>query len=226
MHTVFVTGTDTGVGKTLVSAALVTYWAKQGFKSIGFKPVAAGAEWKNAMLQNEDAEALMAASNVALDYAQVNPYVFELATAPHIAADKAGSAIDVSILDAAYKYIHPLCEKLVVEGAGGWQVPFNDTTSFADWVSQNQWPVILVVDIKLGCLNHARLTCLDILRSGNRLAGWIANVRSENVDYSDEMVQSLATFIDAPLLGNVPPLPTPNAESLLPYLDFSLLEIT
>lgn len=224
MNTIFVTGTDTGVGKTLVSQALVSYWVERDFKTSGFKPVAAGAEWCNGEMQNEDARLLLAASNTGIKYSQVNPCVLELATAPHIAAEKQHTQIDLEVLNSAYRTLTELSERIVVEGAGGWQVPLTASISFADWVAEYQWPVLLVVNIKLGCINHARLTYRDILRYGCPVAGWVANVQSTEIDYSAEMISAIKGFIDAPLIGCIPPLNSQATALAGQYLDFQLLE--
>ncbi len=223
MSTVFITGTDTGVGKTLVSCGLVRYWVKKNIKTTGFKPVASGASWLDGELKNEDALALHAVSNTALPYASINPYVFAEATAPHIAAGLAGASIDVAVIDQAYSDIAACSERVVIEGAGGWQVPLNPQVSFADWVAAHEWPVILVVNVKLGCINHARLSCLDILHCGNSLLGWVANVMSADVAYSQDMINSLQSYIDAPLFGILPPLNSPHAADISTFIDFSSL---
>lgn len=223
MKTIFITGTDTGVGKTLVSHALISCCVSQGFKTSGFKPVAAGAEWYDGELQNEDAQLLLSASNTDITYSQVNPCVLELATAPHIAADKMNSRVDAGELETAYRNLSTVSERIVVEGAGGWQVPLNSEISFADWVSEQKWPVLLVVNIKLGCINHARLSYLDIMRCGNLVAGWVANVQSD-VDYAEDMIASIADFISAPLLGWIPPLVFEDSHDISDYLDFAKLD--
>ena len=226
MNTVFVTGTDTGVGKTLVSKALIEYWVDQGYVTSGFKPVAAGAEYVDGQLQNEDAQILMSVANCEASYSQVNPIVLEAATAPHIAAEYENIDISIAKLNSAYESISTLSDYVVVEGAGGWQVPLNRQYSFADWVSEKKWPVLLVVDIKLGCINHARLSYFDILRCGNPIIGWVANVQSNDVEYFQDMISSIDNVIRAPLIGCVPPLDEQNIKNLTEYLHFDRLHIT
>ncbi len=204
MATVFVTGTDTGVGKTVVSCALLQYWQGCGMKVAGFKPVASGAEPVNGRLQNADALALQRFSNCDLPYALVNPYVFEPATAPHIAAREVGESIDTAVLDRTYSEIARRCDNVVIEGAGGWRVPLDDKLSFADWVAGHRWPVLLVVSIKLGCINHAILSWRDIQRAGVSLAGWIANMTEEHVPYARQMITSIETVVAEPCLGVIP----------------------
>ena len=224
MNRIFVTGTDTDVGKTLVSEALVQFWVSQGYKTAGFKPVAAGADWINGQLQNEDARILLAASNMNLIYAEVNPCVYQEATAPHIAANKNLTPIDIAELDEAYDRLNNQCEKIVIEGAGGWQVPLNDQFSFADWVGQKHWPVILVVNIKLGCINHARLTYRDICHYGNPVAGWVANLQCQDTPNADEMIETIESFLKAPLLGKLPCLMGHTNANALQYLNFNKLQ--
>ena len=224
MNRVFVTGTDTGVGKTLVSEALIHFWVNQGYKTAGFKPVASGADWINGELQNEDARALLAASNLKLKYADVNPCVFQQATAPHIAARQNQSVIDISQLDSACERLSHQCEKMVIEGAGGWQVPLVEQFTFADWVGQKQWPVILVINIKLGCINHAYLTYRDICQYGNVVSGWVANLQCQETPFANEMIETINHFIGPPLLGILPCLASAEKSDVLQYLDFFKLQ--
>lgn len=223
MKTIFITGTDTEVGKTLVASALVDYWVTQGFKTSGFKPVAAGAEYINGELQNEDAQALQMASNVDLPYSTINPIVFEQATAPHIAASLNSQVIEIKALDDAYYQHAKVSERVVVEGAGGWQVPINDDNSFADWVASHQWPVLLVVNIKLGCINHTSLSYRDIVRYNNPLVGWVANCIDSNTPYANEMITTLQKTISAPLIGIVPTLNSTFKKDINKHLNFTNL---
>ena len=223
MKTLFVTGTDTGVGKTLVSAALIRFLVSKGQTVTAMKPVASGAHVTSAGLRNDDALQLIAAANTNFDYQQINPYVFAESIAPHLAAAKAGVEINLTKLSRQYEELADESEFVIVEGAGGWQVPLNEYQTFADWVSERQWPVILVVAIKLGCINHARLTCLDILAKKNSIAGWVANVIDESVENQQEIIQYLKNSIDAPLLGVIPPLGLEQLSNVFQYLDFELL---
>ena len=225
MTTIFVTGTDTGVGKTVVSTALVSHWIAQGLRTTGFKPVAAGAEFIEGTLQNDDARDLLEASNTGFDYSIINPCVLKLATAPHIAAVIEQKAIDITQLDLVYEEIRDASDRVVVEGAGGWQVPLNESMSFADWVIQHGWPILLVVNIKLGCLNHARLSYLNMLQQGGHLAGWVANIVSNEVEYQDEMIDSLKKDIPAPFIGRIPTLEATQFPTVGQYLDFTRLSL-
>lgn len=204
MAAIFVTGTDTGVGKTLVSKILIEHFVSSGLRVAAMKPVASGAIKTPDGLRNDDAETLLRATNTTFDYSQINPYVFEPAIAPHIAASQSNSLIDVNKLDEAFSVLSAGSDKVIIEGAGGWQVPLNHSLSFADWVSAKQWPLVLVVGIRLGCINHAQLTCLDILQKKNPLLGWVANIIDPGAACQDEIIHYLEESIDAPLLGKIP----------------------
>jgi len=201
--TVFITGTDTGVGKTRVAAALLHRIQAEGRSAAGFKPLASGAVPTPQGLRNDDALALQAASTPGLQYAEVNPYCFEPAIAPHLAAREAGIEIDLATLDAAHRQLAQRHDWVVVEGAGGWLVPLNARSSFADWVEQQGWPVILVVAMRLGCINHALLSAEAIQRR-TRLLGWIANVLPPVQERLQDNIDTLRALVPAPLLGIVP----------------------
>lgn len=201
--TIAVTGTDTGVGKTFASCALLRRARQQGLKVLGWKPVASGCESSAEGLRNEDALALRAAAGSELPYERINPYAFADPIAPHLAAGDAGVRIDRARLDAEHQQLSLEHELVLVEGAGGWQVPFDDTWRYADWVAQHQWPVLLVVAIRLGCINHALLTVESILRRAP-MAGWIANCLPPKADRQKDNIDFLRRQIDAPLLGVLP----------------------
>jgi dethiobiotin synthetase len=207
----FVTGTDTGVGKTLVSCALLHTFAAQGLKVAGFKPIAAG---NDADGMNDDAKALLAASNVPLSYAQVNPVCLAQPIAPHIAADLAGMRIELGPILAAYRTLAAMAHHVVVEGAGGFRVPLNDRQDSADLARELGLGVILVVGMRLGCLNHALLTAEAVAARGLTLAGWVANVRDNTMPMLEENVAALRQRIAAPLLGVVPFLSVPDAAAV------------
>ena len=225
MSAIFVTGTDTGVGKTLVSKALVEYYISQGLNVSAMKPIASGAEKTPSGLRNEDADILLNAINTNFSYSQINPYVFEPPIAPHIAANREGVEIDPNVLNKAYEQLLNNSDKVIVEGAGGWQVPLNKALSLADWVSTKKWPVILVVGIRLGCINHARLTYLDILSKKNPLLGWVANIVEPDVSNVDEIIEALSESIAAPMLGKIPFLTQAQRTDLTPYLPGLATEI-
>ncbi|GLP96659.1 dethiobiotin synthase [Paraferrimonas sedimenticola] len=216
--TLFITGTDTDSGKTLISAALLTL-AKG--KTAGFKPIASGCDNTEAGLRNADAQALMAAANTELEYATVNPLSFEPAIAPHIAAAEQNVSLCCELLNQVMDFdaLKDL-DFALVEGAGGWLLPFNQSETMADWVEQQGWPVLLVVGVKLGCLNHAMLTVADLKARGVTLAGWVANQVEPDMDYFQDNVDYLTQAIDAPCFGVVPYLQRVSVEAAAEYLHF------
>jgi len=196
----FVTGTDTGVGKTRVACALLHAFAATGCSVVGMKPVAAGREDGHF----HDVTALMAASSVAAPGALVNPYAFDPAIAPHIAAARSGVAIELERITSAYASLSALADVVVVEGAGGYMIPLNQRQTSADLARALALPVVLVVGMRLGCLNHALLTRLAIAASGLACAGWVANCIDPSMDGLAENIASLEQRLDSPLLGRVP----------------------
>jgi dethiobiotin synthetase len=200
----FVTGTDTGVGKTLVAAALCHAFASAGRKVAGMKPIASGCTAVPGGLRNGDALALMAAMNVRAAYAEVNPYAFEPAVAPHIAAAECGVAIGYAVLDRAFERLRLQSEIMIVEGAGGWLTPLDAGRSFADLALRWRLDVILVVGLRLGCLNHALLTAESVERRGLRLAGWVGNRIDADFARAEENIATLRERLTAPCLGVIP----------------------
>ena len=198
----FVTGTDTGVGKTLMSAALLTALARTGRRVVGMKPVASGCDATPHGLRSADAEALRVAGNVAADYEAVNPYALAAPTAPHLAAAAAGVQIDLGSLRAQYARLAARADDVVVEGIGGWLVPINRTETMADVVRALDLPVILVVGMRLGCLNHALLTQRAIAASGCRLVAWVANALEGGMP--EGYGEALTDRLGAPCLGIIP----------------------
>lgn len=203
-HGFFITGTDTGVGKTLVSSALVHHFAQSGWRAAGMKPVAAGCERMGADLLSEDVVSLRAASNVDLAPEVINPYAFEPPLAPHIAAEAEGVRIELNIVHDAFKKAADAVDILVVEGVGGFRVPLNDQEDTADLASRLGLPVILVVGMRLGCLSHALLTAESIAAHGLKLAGWVANCIDPAMAAQKENLSTLLERIPAPCLGIVP----------------------
>jgi dethiobiotin synthetase len=197
----FVTGTDTGVGKTRVAATLCRALAARGARVAAMKPVASGCTLTPEGLRNDDALTLLAAMNVRAPYSEVNPYAFAPAIAPHIAAQEAGVDIDFDVLDRAYGRLKLRSQVLIVEGAGGWLAPLDATRGFADLAAHWQMDVVLVVGMRLGCLNHALLTAESIERRGLRLRGWVANSIDPAVERLAENISSLQSRISAPCLG-------------------------
>ncbi|MDT3735281.1 MAG: dethiobiotin synthase [Denitratisoma sp.] len=199
----FLTGTDTGVGKTLIAAALLRAAAAQGLRALGMKPVAAGGA--------EDVDALVAASSVAAPRECVNPYLLAEPLSPHLAARRDGLTIDLEVIARRFGELRGRADFLVVEGAGGFRVPLSDTQDGADLAARLGLPVILVVGLRLGCLNHALLTAEAIRARGLRLAGWIANLVDPAMACVEENVDTLRTRLAAPLLGFVPHQAKPDA---------------
>ncbi|MFP5305427.1 MAG: dethiobiotin synthase [Gammaproteobacteria bacterium] len=203
MSTLFVTGTDTGVGKTLVACALLRRARGRGVRACGYKPVASGCVRTAEGLRNEDALGLLAESAPGPAYADVNPLALEPPIAPHIAAARAGTAIDLSVLDRAYERLAAAHDCVIVEGAGGWRVPLSARHGFDDWVAARRWPVVLVVGMRLGCINHALLSAESIGRRAP-LAGWVANLLPPEQPYWQDNVEALRERLPAPLWGVVP----------------------
>ncbi|NVK22184.1 MAG: dethiobiotin synthase [Kangiellaceae bacterium] len=204
----FITGTDTEVGKTFITQCVIRKLTKDGKRVAGLKPIASGAEWIEAQWQNEDALALQQASNVELSYQEINPFCFEPAIAPHIAAEQANQMLSVISLQEALAA--PKADVTVIEGAGGWLTPLNQHETYADWVSLNQLPVILVVGMKLGCLNHAMLTVESIKSRGLSFVGWVANFSQKEMVVAEQNLEWLNANIQAPCLGVIPYQPSTN----------------
>lgn len=203
----FVTGTDTGVGKTLVSQILLHRLRREGRRVIGFKPVASGCEQTVDGLRNADALALQQASSVALPYAQINPYAYAPPIAPHLAAAAQDERIELARIQTCLN--QAAADYAVVEGVGGWLVPLNDRESVADLAALLQLPVILVVGLRLGCLNHARLSLAAMRAQGVEIAGWVANSIDRDFAFPEANVQSLCSWLDCRLLARLPWLTAP-----------------
>lgn len=196
----FVTGTDTGIGKTTVSCALLQAFAAQGNKVVGMKPIAAGSEngkWP-------DVEQLLAASNISVTRQQINPYAFDSPISPHIAAQQAGTEIDLAQIHQAYQQLSSKADIVIVEGAGGFLVPINHKKNGADLAQILSLPVILVVGMRLGCLNHALLTAQAIRIAGLNLVGWVANCVDPQMLVLEQNIATLEQRLDCPLLEVLP----------------------
>ena len=204
MRSVFVTGTDTGVGKTLVACALLRRLAAAGVPAIGMKPVAAGCAQTASGRVNEDVEALLASSSARADRALVNPYALREAIAPHIAAAHESVRIDLERVLECFGRLRRLAGAVVVEGVGGFRVPLNESQDAGDLARMLGLPVVLVVGMRLGCLNHAMLTQETVLSRGLRLAGWVANRIDPRMERCAENIAFLRRAIAAPLLGEIP----------------------
>lgn len=219
----FVTGTDTGVGKTLVTAALLRRLREAGVKVAGMKPVAAGAVDGPEGRANEDALLLQAESSDRHPYAIVNPWLFTPAIAPHIAAAEAGVTIDVAPILAALARLREFAEVVLAEGAGGFLVPLDGERSFADLPRLLGMDVILVVGLRLGCLNHALLTAEAIAARGLVMAGWIGNAVDPAFARAESNLATLEARLPAPCLGNVPWMPEPELARAAAALSGALL---
>ncbi len=206
----FVTGTDTEVGKTLIAASLLHALKARGYRCVGMKPVASGCiPAAPGRHRSQDAETLLAHSSVPAEYADVNPYSFVPPVAPHLAAAAAGQAISLEKIHTHYLRLGAAAEWIIVEGVGGWFVPLSDETTVADLAWALRLPVLLVVGMRLGCLNHALLTIDAITRRGLRCAGWVANQVDRDMALVEENVDALTRRLPTPLLGVVPYLHTP-----------------
>lgn len=200
----FVAGTDTGIGKTAVAEALLIALRQRGECAVGMKPVASGCRRTSAGWRSEDAERLQAAGNLPATYADINPYAFEPAIAPHVAAHRANVEIDLSVIASHYARLAAQADWIVVEGAGGWYVPVNHSRRMSDIARAIGLPVILVVGLRLGCINHALLTAAAIRADGLNLAAWIGNSIDPTFDSRDETVVALRERLAAPCAGILP----------------------
>ena len=223
----FVTGTDTDVGKTTIAAGLLRAARLAGLSTAAVKPVASGCEDGVDGLRNSDALALLGECSLPLSYAEVNPFAFAPAIAPHLAAREAGVELKVEALATAVQAVlAQQADFTLVEGAGGWRVPLGEQATLADLPIALDLPVILVVGVRLGCINHALLTAEAIARDGLRLAGWVANVLDPQTSRLDDNLRTLTERLAAPCLGRVPRLEQAGAAAVARHLDISLLGLT
>jgi dethiobiotin synthetase len=198
----FVTGTDTGVGKTWATVALMRYFKNKGFSVVGMKPVAAGCEWHHGLLKNEDAVLLQENASIQVEYKEVNPYAFEMPVSPHIAAME--TPVQLDVIKQSFDQLKTKADVVLVEGAGGWLAPLNNQHDIADLAMTLQLPVILVVAIRLGCINHARLTLQAIIESNVECAGWVAMCLDPELQMIDENIEMISSKLSVPLLGVLP----------------------
>jgi dethiobiotin synthetase len=223
----FVTGTDTEIGKTLIASTLVHAFAQRGLRSVGMKPVAAGAEFIDGRWRNDDVDALVRASNVALPQELVAPYLFRTPAAPHLVAADEGVEIDLAHILACHAQITAQADAVVVEGVGGFRVPLSNhasrQTDTADLAKALGLPVVMVVGIRLGCISHALLTAEAIAARGLTLLGWVANVADPHMLHADNNVKALRERLPGHFLGCVPRLQEATPEQALPHLDLSPL---
>jgi dethiobiotin synthetase len=201
-RTLFVTGTDTGAGKTTVACALIRQARDQGLRVCGWKPVATGCERTPEGLRNADALALQAAAGTGEPYELLNPCAYEPPVAPHLAAQAAGRPVRLAALDAAHRALAARYDLIIAEGAGGWRVPLDETWTLGAWVAEHEWPVLLVVGMRLGCLNHALMSAEAIARD-TRLAGWAASVLPPPMDLLEENLATLRQRLSAPCWGEI-----------------------
>lgn len=223
--TYFVTGTDTDVGKTVCTKALLQAANKQNKSTLAYKPISAGCLQTEQGLRNEDALILQQSSSVKVAYDAVNPISYKQPIAPHIAAFENKSKINLTTIDQGLTFLQQQqAQLLLIEGAGGWHLPINNKQLFSEWVIEKQLPVIVVVGLKLGCLNHALLTTQAIQQSGLTIAGWIANHLQDDMPYVAQNINTLKNYIKAPLLAEIPFLQNIEQQDLSQYInvDFAL----
>ncbi|VAX01616.1 Dethiobiotin synthetase [hydrothermal vent metagenome] len=203
----FITGTDTDVGKTFITQKILMQLSAQSISCVAMKPVASGAIATSSGLRNDDALILQKASNIFVPYDLINPYCFEPAIAPHLAAQVSGVTIQTSVILDAFYELQRLADVVIVEGVGGWQVPLNtqitNLLSVASLAEQLNLPVVLVVGLRLGCINHALLTANAITNSQCTMAGWVANEIDDTFLSADDCISTLQNQIDKPLMANV-----------------------
>ena len=219
----FITGTDTGVGKTWMTAALIHALAAYGQRAAGIKPLACGGHPTRDGWRHKDAELLMQYASVPLPYEEVNPVLLNQPIAPHIAARQAGIQLSVAKLHHACVTLEEQVDYLLIEGVGGWEVPLNDTETTADFAGLLGLPVILVVGIRLGCLNHALLTSKAIMEQNLDIAGWIANIIDPHTLMIPENIATLEKRLPAPHLATVPHLSHFDAEQIADLINLENL---
>ncbi len=220
MNRLFVTGTDTAVGKTVVSRALLQSFIQTGQSAVGYKPVARCAIKTADGLRNKDAQVLQSSSSIDLPYLAINPLAFqeeEICTHP-------GQIIDYGLLTRGLTSLTQQADRVVVEGTGGWRSLMNDGRPLSCWVVEQQLPVVLVVGIQSGCISHALLTAEAIARDGLPLVGWVANRINPGLAQYSDIIEVLQEKIAAPLLGELPYLPRAEQRDLTSWIDISLLE--
>ncbi len=202
MHSFFITGTDTNIGKTAITCSLIAKCIEEGFRAGGMKPVAAGCHIENGYMISDDVKKIIEVSNVDLNIKEINPYSFELPIAPHISFKS--NEIDIHLIKKYLRSFENKMDYLFIEGVGGYAVPLTQTFTTADLVENLDIPVILVVGMKLGCINHALLTVESILNKKQKLCGWVANRIDGDMQAYEENFSFLKEKIKAPCLGEVP----------------------
>jgi dethiobiotin synthetase len=220
---VFVTGTDTDCGKTEISLAVMTALQARRLWVLGMKPVASGCDRTPRGPRSEDARRLRAQGSIEADYDLVNPYAFEPPIAPHIAAGQIGSEVELALIRNAAMALSAQCDFLVIEGVGGWRVPLGPALFVSDLPLALGLPVLMVCGLKLGCINHTLLTADSIRATGNHLIGWVANQVDPDTQALQENLATLAALINAPCLGVIPWLTSPDPRRIAEQLAVDVL---
>lgn len=224
MSAFFLTGTDTEIGKTLSACVLLHAWRSQGLRAVAYKPVAAGAECIDGIWSNEDARRLLAASSPGFSLEALNPVCLRSAVAPHIAAKEEGIRLELPAMIESFRQLQQTTDRIVVEGVGGFRVPLGENFDSADLACELGLPVLLVVGLRLGCLNHALLSAEAILARGLTLAGWIGNTPSASpMARHAENVETLRALLPAPCLGIFPHVADASGAELVGMLDLHRL---
>jgi dethiobiotin synthetase len=221
MHTYFITGTDTNIGKTAITCGLIAKLTDEGFRVGGMKPVAAGCHIEDGFMISDDVKKIVEVSNVNLNINEINPYQFEPPIAPHISFKKNKKEIDIHMIKKHLRSFENELDYLFIEGVGGYAVPLTENFSTADLIEALDVPIILVVGMKLGCINHTLLTVESILNEKQKLFGWVANRIDEHMLAYEENVSFLKEKIKAPCLGEVP-----NLKDLDPFKVSKFIDIT
>lgn len=198
----FITGTDTGVGKTCATIALMQYFKQQGQTVVGMKPISAGCEWLEGQLKNKDALLIQQHASIQLPYEKINPYAFELPVSPHLAGKD--HPVQINTVIQYFNDLSNIADVVLVEGAGGWLAPINNKEDIADLAKALDIPVIMVVAVRLGCINHAKLTFQSIMSTGVKCNGWLAMCIEPDMLKVDENIETLRNYISVPLLGVFP----------------------
>ncbi|MCG7496136.1 dethiobiotin synthase [Vibrio sp. Of7-15] len=223
INALFIAGTDTEVGKTVASKAILQALAHKGYVTAGYKPVAAGCEQTEQGPHNSDALHLQKAATLDLSYEEVNPYPLMLPASPHIAAKHDDVSICFDVLSEGLAKLKEKSDVVLVEGAGGWRVPVSDQECLSRWVKKEKLPVVLVVGVKLGCLSHAMLTAEAIMQDGLEIVGWVANRINPGTEHYAEIIEMLEDKIPAPKLGEIPYVPSAKRQDIGKYIDVSEL---
>jgi dethiobiotin synthetase len=213
----FITGTDTDVGKTWATIALMRHFKNQGYSVIGMKPVAAGCEWQEGVLKNEDALLLQENASLKIEYKKINPYAFEMPVSPHLAASK--NSVSLNVIKKTFDELKDNADVILVEGAGGWLAPLSYEYDIADLAKKLNLPVVFVVAIRLGCINHARLTFQAIQAEKMECAGWVAMCVDPDMPMQTENISMIKDKVSAPLLGVLPYSDLMDFDFLAMYLE-------